>query len=233
MLVRQCVEGGADVLEINTQQHYDRPEVVEFAVRFIEEAAGRPLCLSSLNAEALEAGLRCCKRPALVNHLSLDPVQLQKVLPLVARYKAEIVLLVNEPGVNHDAEKMLKKAAILVGAANEAGVPSSRIIVDPGLMHVSKEPGQRHFAEILDFLRALPDSFDSKVRSTCWLNGVSVGSPRPARAVLETTALAMLATCGLSSVFMNVLSKENRRMLRLTKIFTNQSIYADHDVELY
>jgi hypothetical protein len=41
----------------------------------------------------------------------------------------------------------------------------------------------------------------------------------------------MLAGAGLSSVFLNVLSKENRRAIRLIKIFNNEVVYSDSEVE--
>ncbi|MBI2829922.1 MAG: dihydropteroate synthase [Chloroflexi bacterium] len=231
-LVQQCVAAGADVLEINTQQHLDEPEAMEFAITELQEMTKKQLCLSTNSPECVAVGLKACKVPPVVNYVSFDLDRLQKVLPLIAKYKAEVVLLVTAPGETSDAETMLKKAAILVGAANEAGIPNSKIYIDPGIVHITKESGQRHFREVLDFLQALPATFEPWVKSTGWLSNVSTGAPRQLRPVLETTALAMLAAGGLSSVFMDVLRRENRRMTRLVKIFRDESVYSDGDVEL-
>ncbi|MBI4296172.1 MAG: dihydropteroate synthase [Chloroflexi bacterium] len=231
-LVQQCVVAGADVLEINTQQHFDEPEAMEFAITELQEVARNQLCLSTNNPECVAVGLKACKIPPIVNYVSFDLERLQKVLPLIARHRAEVVLLVTAPGETADAETMLKKSAILVGAANEAGIANSRIYVDPGIVHVTRESGQHHFREVLDFLQALPATFEPEVRSTCWLSNVSTGAPAPLRHVLETTSLAMLAAVGLSSAFMDVLRRENRRMARLIKIFRDETIYSDSDVEL-
>lgn len=232
-MMRDCANAGADFIEINTQQHYDQPEVMEFAITLAQQASTKPLCLSTNNPESADVGLRMCKRPPLLNYLSADARKLQRVLPMVAKYKAEMVLLVTEPGESADAETMLKKATILVGAANEAGVPNERILVDPGLVHIASDVGQRHFVEVMEFLKALPGTFEPTVRSTCWINGISAGAPRPSRPMLESTCLSMLSAVGLSSAFLSVLSRENRRALRLIKIFKNESVYSDHDVELY
>jgi cobalamin-dependent methionine synthase I len=198
-----------------------------------QQATTKPLCLSTNNPESVDVGLKLCKHPPLLNYLSTDAKKLQRVLPMVAKRKAEMVLLITEPGESADTETMLRQAAILVDAANEAGVPNERILVDPGLVHITSDVGQRHFVAVMEFLKALPDAFEPAVRSTCWINGISAGAPRPSRPMLESTCLAMLSAAGLSSAFLSVLSRENRRALRLMKIFKNETVYSDRDAELY
>jgi hypothetical protein len=62
-LAGQCVAAGADILDINLQQRYDKPEVMEFVIEVVQEIVSCQLCLSSNSADTLEAGLRACKRP--------------------------------------------------------------------------------------------------------------------------------------------------------------------------
>lgn len=231
-LTRQCAAAGADLLEINIQQHYDRPEAMAFAVNVAQQAADLQLCLSTNNAEALEAGLRACKRSPLVNYLSIDEARLRDMLPLIAKHGAGAVLLVSDPAAPADAREMLQKTAILVGAANEVGIPHDRIFVDPGLIHITSTMGQRHLVEVIEFLRALPEATEPLVKSTCWLANGSAGAPRRLRPAIETALLTMLAGAGLSSVFLDVLRRENRQAVRLIRVFKNEVIYSDSEVEL-
>ena len=231
-LAEQCVAAGADVLEINLQQHHDRPEAMEFAVKTVQQVTERQLCLSTNNTEALEAGLRACKRSPLVNHISIDEARLQGMLPLIAKHGADVVLLITDPAKPASVEEMLKKTAILVGAANEMGIPNDSLLVDPGLFHITSDMGQRHLVEVTEFLRALPETFDPPVRSTCWVGNISAGAPKHLRPVIDTALLAMLSGLGLSSVFLDVLKRENMRMVRLINILHNETIYSDGDVEL-
>ncbi len=231
-LTEQCITAGADALEINVQQYHDLPEAMEFAVNAVQQATDLPLCLSSNNAQVIEAGLRICKRPPLVNYISIDEVRLKKMLPLAANHRAGIILLVSHPTAPTDAREMIKKAAILVGAANEAGIPNDDILIDPGLIHITSDMGQRHLVEVIEFLRALPDATEPAVRSTCWVANCSAGAPRRLRSAIETTLLPVLAGAGLSSVFLNVLRRENRRTVRLLRIFNNEAVYSDREVEV-
>src|SRR3989304_2354745 len=92
-MAKRCLAAGADILEVNLQQRYDQPEVMRFAVDKIQEVVDVQLCLSSNKAETLEAGLQICRRPPLVNYVSLEEEKLTRILPLVARYNAEVILL--------------------------------------------------------------------------------------------------------------------------------------------
>ncbi len=231
-LARQCAAAGANVLEINIQQHHDRPEAMECAVKAIQQVTDRQLCLSTDNAETLEVGLKACKRPPLTNYISIDEARLREMLPLIAKYGAEVVLLVSDPSAPTDAQEMLQKAAILIGTANESGIPNNRILIDPGLIHITSDIGQRHLAEVRELLQVLPDTFDPAVKSTCWLANCSAGAPRRLRSAIETTLLPMLAGAGLSSIFLNVLQRENRRTMRLFRVFNNEVVYSDSEVEL-
>jgi len=230
-LAGRCAASGADALEINVQQHYDQPEAMEFAVKAVQQATDLRLCLSSNIPEVLDAGLRLCKRPPILNYVSVNEIRLRNLFPAAAKYRASVILLVSDPSSPTDARDMLEKTAILVGAANEAGITNDRIMVDPGLIHVTSEPGQRHLAEIIEFLRSLPEAVDPPIGTTCWLTNSSTGAPASRRKTIETALLALLAGAGLSSVFLDILRPENQRTARLIKIFTNQLVYSDSEID--
>lgn len=153
-------------------------------------------------------------------------------MTLAAKYGTEVVLLVSEPVMPGDARQMLGRAAVLAGAANNAGISNDRIILDPGIFHVTKEPGQRHLVEVMEFLRGIPAAVEPVVRTTCWIGNSSTGAPPRLRPVIETSLLALLSGIGLSSVFLDVLKKENRRAIRLLKIFNNEEVYADSSLSI-
>lgn len=92
--------------------------------------------------------------------------------------------------------------------------------------------GQRHLVEITEFLRALPDATEPPVKSTCWLANCSTGAPGRQRSSIETTLLPMLAGVGLSSVFLDILRRENRRALRLIKMFNSETLYSDSELDM-
>jgi 5-methyltetrahydrofolate corrinoid/iron sulfur protein methyltransferase len=230
-LARQCAAAGADVIEVNIQQHYDLPETMEFAVKAVQEATDLQLCLSTHNPEALEAGLKACTQPPIVNYLSIDEQRLGKMLPMIANYEAQAVLLLVEAPELPDAEEMMKKAAIVVGAANESGIADERLFIDIGLYHITTDIGQRHLLQVREFLRSLPEVFDPPVRSTCWIGNASAGAPRRLRRQINAMLLAMLAGAGLSSAFVDALDRETMSSIRLIRVFRNEVIYSDGEID--
>ena len=231
-LASDCVKSGAEILDINLQQRYDEPTVMKFAVETVQGAVDCQLCLSSNRVDTLEAGLQACKRPPIVNYVSIDKQKLEEILPLVVRHKAEVILNVIGSTALNSSEDILKSAAVLVGAANESGISNNRIIIDPGALHVTTDVGQRHAKTLLELLPALSEVFDPPVRTTSWIANISAGAPRRLRPAINNTFLAMLAGVGLYSAFVDALNRETMRTVRLIRIFRDDVIYTDRDVEL-
>jgi cobalamin-dependent methionine synthase I len=226
-LALSCVKAGADVLEINLQQHLDVPGMMEFAIKAVQQVTQKQLCLSTRNASSLEAGLKLCECSPIINYITLDINSLKNILPHVAKYKSELILLISDPARPADAREMLEKAAVLVGAAGGEGISPDRIFLDPGIFHITTEQGQKHLVDVINFLRAIPEAFDPPIRTTCWLSNSSAGAPARLRPFIETALLACLSSVGLTSVFFDVLRRDNIRTAHLLKIFNNEEVYAD------
>jgi hypothetical protein len=229
-LITRCAGAGVDALEINTQQHEDSPQAMAALVKLAEQACDKQLCLSTDRADVLEAGLSACRRPPLVNYVSIDEERLKEILPLVVSHTAGVVFLVSEPAAPADAGEMLQKAAILVGAASAGGITGDRVFIDPGLVHITSAQGQRHLAEVMEFLREFYRALEPPVRSTCWLGNSSAGAHAELRTAIETALLPMLAGLGLGSVFMDVLRPGAMRTVRLIEIFQGRDVYAEAEL---
>lgn len=230
-LASECVQAGADILEINLQQRYDEPEIMKFAVETVQKATDHQLCLSSRNSNTLKAGLRACWRPPVVNYISLSKERLEETLPVAARYGAEVILLIADPTAPSTIDDILKSAAVLVGAANESGIPNNNIYLDPGVLHVTSDFGQHYSRILLELLPALAGFFDPPVKTTCWVSNISAGAPRRLRPIINNTFLAMLGGAGLSSAFVDVLNKDTMRTIRLIRMLKDETIYSDRELE--
>lgn len=232
-MARLCRAAGADVLEIGmSPRRKDAVQLMEMAVSAVQQVNNCPLCLSTEEPSVLEVGLRLCRRPPILNYVSLHNKELQEILPLAARHHAEVVLFPGEGQVPTDAADFFKRAAVLVGTANEAGIPNERIFVDVGVVHIASDVGQHHAQTTVEVLQDLAEAFDPPVRSTCFINNISAGAPRRLRSALNNSFLALLAGAGLHSAFVDALDREIMRTVRLIKMFRNQLIYADGEAEL-
>ena len=176
------------------------PELMEFVVKTVQEAIGDeiPLVLDTSNIEAMEAGLAVHKGTAIMNSIMARPERYEAMLPIAAKYNADIIALMWGPdGLPRDENERGALAAELLYAANEAGIPNEKIFVDGIVTPVNIQ--QPQLMSLLAFQEMLQDMFPG-VKSTCGLSNISNGPPEHLRSILNTSYMVMLERKGMYSV---------------------------------
>ena len=73
------VEAGAGIVDLNIgPQKKHGHEVMPWIVQAVQEVIDVPLSLDTTNFAAMEAGLKVCKQPAMLNSASADPDRLRQ-----------------------------------------------------------------------------------------------------------------------------------------------------------
>jgi 5-methyltetrahydrofolate--homocysteine methyltransferase len=203
------VAAGAQMLDVNAGIPLaDEPALLARAVQLVQGITDVPLSIDSSIVEALEAGLAVYKGKALVNSVTGEDEQMERVLPLVAKYGAAVVAISNdETGISTDPNVRFEVARKIVNRAADYGIPASDIIVDPLVMPIGAmgTAGRQVFA----LLRRLVTEL--KVNTTCGASNVSFGLP--ARNNITGTFLAMAISNGMTSAIMNPLHPEVKTMV--------------------
>jgi len=193
-------EKGMDWIDINLgPARKDGPELMQFVVKTVQEEIGDsiPLCLDTMNMEAMEAGLEVHKGKAIINSIMCRPARYEKMLPMAAKYQANMIALMWGPeGLPRDENERGVLAAELLYAANEAGIPNEDIFVDGIVTPVNIQ--QEQLISLLAFQEMLQDMFPG-VKSTCGLSNISNGPPEHLRSILNTTYMVMLERKGMYS----------------------------------
>lgn len=232
-LAIECTEAGADLLDINLgPARKDGPALMEWMVNTVQEVSDLQLCLDTNNHEAMEAGIKVCKKKPLLNSFSAQPDKMENILPLAAKYECEIIGLTMSTHIPLDADERIAIAYEIVAAANEAGVPNERIWIDPIILPIGVEVGQAHAVAVQQVLKMLPEVFDPAVQTTCGLSNTSNGAPDELRGPIERVFAPMLAACGMTSAIVNARDKELMRVIRLIKAFKNEALYSVSDADL-
>jgi 5-methyltetrahydrofolate--homocysteine methyltransferase len=203
------VAAGAHMLDVNAGIPLaDEPALLARAVQLVQGVTDVPLSIDSSIIEALEAGLAVYKGKALVNSVTGEDEQMERVLPLVAKYGAAVVAISNdETGISTDPNVRFEVARKIVNRAADYGIPASDIVVDPLVMPIGAmgTAGRQVFA----LLRRLVTEL--KVNTTCGASNVSFGLP--ARNNITGTFLAMAISNGMTSAIMNPLHPEVKTMV--------------------
>ena len=162
-----------------------------------------PLCLDSSIIEALEAGLSVYKGKALLNSVTGEDENLERVLPLVKKYECAVVAISNdETGISQDINVRYDVAKKIVERAADYGIPRQDIVVDPLVMPVGAiNTAGRQVLELIHRLRT-----ELKVNTTCGASNVSFGLPN--RNGLNGAFISMAIGAGMTSAITNPLHGE-------------------------
>ena len=197
------VEAGARVLDVNVGlPGLDEPGAMAEAVGALQGVVDVPLQLDSVNAQALEQGLRLYAGCALINSVNGKMESMAQIFPLAKKYGACVVALtLDERGIAPTAQGRVDIARRIIDEAARYGIEPQRIVVDPLCLAVSAtEGGANATLEALALLRQMG------VATILGISNVSFGLPQRPR--LNGAFFTMALQRGLSLAIVNPLSQE-------------------------
>lgn len=213
------VEAGAQMLDINAGIPLaDEPALLAKAIQLVQSITDVPLAIDSSIIEALEAGIAVYQGKPLINSVTGEDENLERVLPLVAKSGAAVVAISNdETGISEDPDVRFEVARKIVNRAADYGIDKSDVIVDPLVMPIGAmgTAGQQVF-RLVGRLRN-----ELGVNTICGASNVSFGLPN--RHAVTGAFLSMAIGAGMTSAIMSPLHEEVRRAVMAADVL------AGHD----
>jgi len=209
-LTREQTQSGADYIDLNVgPMKKDTEETMKWLVNCVQEVTQLPLSIDTMNPAAMEAGLKFCRKRALINSASGKTESKAQMLPLAKKYNCEVVVSVmTDKGMPPEVETKIESIMETVSYANELGIPNEDIWVDPIILPVSTAgEGQNIAVGNIEFIKILQDVIPG-VKSTVGLSNISNGVPAHLRPILNRTYLVMLGRNGLYSAIADPLDEE-------------------------
>ncbi len=200
-------KAGVDYIDLNLGPVRKTPEeTTGWLVKTVQEVSPLPLSIDTLNPVAMEAGLRLCKKRPLLNSASGRTDSKAQMLPLAKKYNTDVVLSVlTDKGCPPDVDSRTESIMETVAYANELGIPTEDIWVDPMILPISAD--QKQVREAVEFVKILSDLLPG-IKSTVGLSNVSNGTPEELRGILNRTYMVVLGRYGLYSAIVDALDKE-------------------------
>jgi 5-methyltetrahydrofolate--homocysteine methyltransferase len=201
------VEAGAQMLDVNAGIPLaDEPAILAQTVELVQSITDVPLSIDSSIVEALEAGLAVYQGKALVNSVTGEDEQMERVLPLVARHGAAVVAISNdETGISEDPDVRFEVARKIVARAADHGIPTADVVVDPLVMPIGAMGGAGR--QVFRLVRRLREELG--VNTTCGASNISFGLPN--RPGLNAAFLPMAIASGMTSAITSPLHEEMRK----------------------
>lgn len=220
-------KNGADYLDLNIgPARKGGDELMGWLVNTVQEVTDLPLSLDTTNPVAMEAGLKAnIKGKSLMNSVSLQPERLEKGLPMITRYNADVIgLLWGKDGMPRDADERAAMAVDFIYQANEAGISTSNIWIDPIATPICIDVNQ--VLAGLEFMSMLGE-IAPEVKSIVGLSNVSNGAPDDLRPYLNRAYLMMLMKYGIYSAIVDGFDKE---LLEIARGERPEYVKLVHDI---
>ncbi|HET9286962.1 MAG TPA: dihydropteroate synthase [Gaiella sp.] len=208
------VEAGAQMLDVNAGIPLaDEPAILAHTVQLVQSITDVPLSIDSSIVEALEAGLAAYGGKPLVNSVTGEDEQMERVLPLVARHGAAVVAITNdETGISEDPDVRFDVARRIVSRAEDHGIRREDVVVDPLVMPIGAMGSAGR--QVFRLLRRLRDELH--VNTTCGASNVSFGLPN--RTGLNAAFLPMAIASGLTSAITSPLHGEMLQAIKAADV---------------
>jgi 5-methyltetrahydrofolate corrinoid/iron sulfur protein methyltransferase len=193
-------EKGMDYIDINLgPAKKDGHELMPWVVEVVQEVVDDvPLALDTSNIDAIEAAIKVCKLPPLINSIMVRLERYERMVPIAAENGCDFIALMWGPeGLPRDENERAALAVELIYFANEAGIPNDKIWVDGIVTPVNIQ--QPQLMSLMAFQGMLEDIAPG-AKSTCGLSNISNGPPNHLRPILNQTYMVMLERHGMYSV---------------------------------
>jgi 5-methyltetrahydrofolate corrinoid/iron sulfur protein methyltransferase len=215
-LALKQVESGAHWLDLNIgPQKKTGTETMTWLVNIIQKVTDVPLVLDTTNVAAIEAGLKACNKPALINSTDATPERLNALMPLAANYNANIIALTLDSGglPNSVDSRLALVLERILPAAAQYNMPFDHVFLDPLVLAVNGN--QEQAMQAIEATRYFKQVCEPPPMTTCGLSNISNGAPEEIRPLINRVFLTMMLGAGLDSAIMNCLDDELMETLRI------------------
>jgi len=202
---------------------------MRWAVRLLQENFDNvPLALDTTNQKAIEAGLQVYNRTngkPIIN--SADAGARISNIDLAAANDAIVIALCSADGIARDNDERLHHCHTMLDRGLALGMQPEDLWFDPLFLVVKGMQDKQ--LEVLEAIRLFASE---GLKSTGGLSNASNGAPKAARAVLDSTLLAMAMMQGLTSAIVNPNDTRLMETIKACDVFKNHTLYSDSFLEV-
>ena len=212
------VEAGAGIVDLNIgPQKKHGHEVMPWIVEAVQEVVDVPLSLDTTNFAAMEAGLKVCRKPAMLNSASADTDRLDSVMQLAAKYGARVIALtMGVDGIPTTADGRAGIAMeALLPSAEAAGLPVTDVYLEPLVLAVNCN--QDVAMASVEAVRMFKMMADPAPMTVVGLSNISNGAPLENRSLINRVMMVMVMAAGVDSAIADPLDSAQNEWIRIAE----------------
>jgi 5-methyltetrahydrofolate--homocysteine methyltransferase len=206
-LAKIQTEAGAHYLDVCASVQEDTEvETLKWMLDLAQDESDVPICLDSPSQYTLVKALPFCKKPGLVNSVSLEGDKIDTIFPIIADTKwGCVALLCDDKGIPNSVERRMEVFDGIMAKVKEYGIDPSRIFIDPLVVTLStNDAALTMFAECT---RRVKEQYPT-IHVTSGLSNISFGLP--VRKMINMAFMVLAMNAGMDSA---IVDPTNREML--------------------
>ena len=230
-IAKEQLAAGADALDVNVGPTSTDPEgTMQWLVETIQEVTDKPLCLDTPIPRVMEAALKVCDNPKIINSTNGEQEKLDALLPLAAEYNADIIgLTIDKKGIPRDASGRTEIALQILASAMEYGIEPDRLYIDPVVLPVNAV--QEQAPNTLQALREIRLLSVPPPKTVIGLSNISQGAQM--RGLLNRVFMIMCIANGLDAAIVNPNDRDMIDDAITADLLMDKAIYADDFLKAY
>ena len=228
-LARRQSDCGADFLDVCSSVKDGDVETLKWLIDLVQEVCDTPISIDSPSADSIVQAIPFCKRPGLINSVSLERNKIDTVFPVIAGTKWQVIaLLCDNNRIPDGVDERIAIFEKVMAKAKEYGIAPNRIHIDPLVFSIGTKPEAfLNFEAVVRHVRAAyPD-----IHITSGLSNVSFGIP--SRKTMNQAFLTLARYAGMDSAIMDPTSREMQGAVYATEVLMAEDEYCMEYIGAY
>ena len=220
---RMQAEAGATFLDVCASvEEAVEVETLKWMIDLVQEVTDTPICVDSPSARSCVAAIPFCKRPGLINSVSLEGDKIDTIFPVIADTDWECVaLLCDNDGIPDSVERRMKIFFGIMEKAKQYGIAPSRLHIAPLVVTLgTAQPALTVFA---DCCRRIKYEYP-EIHITSGLSNISFGLP--VRKNINQAFMVLAMNAGMDSAIVDPTNKNMIGMIYATNALLERDEYC-------
>lgn len=214
---------GADYIDVNAGTEPSREvDDLKWLIENVQEVTNKPICIDSSVPESIKEVIPFIKNKGIINSVSLEKNKVDIVYPIAKEYGFDVIMLpIDNTGIPKTTNQRIENIDKLVKLANDNGIETSRLYVDPLVIALSTENNSAiKFIEIIKTTKSkYPD-----IKIVSGLSNISFGMPL--RKIVNRSFMTLAMHEGMDAAIMNPLDKEMMATILATNALMSNDKYC-------
>ena len=227
-LAKIQTEAGADFIDVCASVKDGELETLHWLIDLVQEVTDTPICIDSPDPQVCVSAMPFCKKPGLINSVSMEGNKADVIFPAIAGTTWQCVALLCAKGIPQSAEDRLNVFDQLMVKAKEYNIAPSRLHIDPLVeMLCTSEDG---ISMVVEVIQTVKEKFPS-IHVTGAVSNISFNLP--VRKLLNQAFLVLAMNAGMDSAVLDPTNRDMMGMMYATEAMLGLDDYCMEYIGAY